>query len=92
MVRAAADEMVRLGLPPTDTLVTNHRALEGQVAYVTIREREGGPQFGFFLLPYPTMFDIDYVRPEDRDDCRLLLETLAAELPEYDIITEDLDD
>lgn len=92
MVRAAADEMVGLGLPATDTLVANHRALEGRVAYVTVRERVGGPQFGFFLLPRPTLLDIDYERPEDRAACRPLLEALAAELAEYDILTEDLGD
>jgi hypothetical protein len=92
MVRAAAAEMVALGLPAADTLVTNHRALEGRVAYVTVREQEGGPQFGFLLLPHPRLFCIDYERPAERDASRSLLEALAAELTEYDIRSEDLDD
>lgn len=89
-IQAAADEMVTLGLPPTDTLVVNHRALVGQVAHVTVREKVGGPQFGFFVLPQPTVIDIEYDQPEHRELCRPLLEELCATLAEYDLQTDDL--
>lgn len=92
IVRAAADEMVALGLPSTDTIVANHLALEGRVAYVTVRELDVGPRLGFFLFPCPSMLEIEYERPTDRDANRPLLEALAAELAEYDIVSEDLDD
>ena len=89
LVRAAADGLVRLGLPPTDSLVQDQRSLAGRVAYVTVREREGGPRFGFFLYPHPTVIDIDYDRPEDRAACRPLLEALAAAI-DYDVVSDDL--
>ncbi len=68
------------------------RALEGRVAYVTIREETGGPHFDFFLFERPTSIDIEYEHEEDREACRPLLEALAAELAEYDIVTEDIED
>jgi hypothetical protein len=66
--------------------------LVGRVAYVTIREEVGGPQFDFFLDDCPTSITIEYERPEDREACRPLLEELAVALAEYDIVTEDVED
>jgi hypothetical protein len=90
IIREGVDRLAEL-MSPTDTIVDHHRALIGRVAYVTIRVGAGRPQFGFLLYPHPTVIEIDYERPEDRDACRPLLEALAAEL-EYDIESEDLED
>jgi len=90
--RIVREHAVRLAEVSAHAVVLDDwRALEGRVAYITIREGVGGPQFGFFLKPQTTMFEIDYERPEDRDDCRPLLEALAEAL-EYDILTEDIVD
>ncbi|MBM3983435.1 MAG: hypothetical protein FJ304_24835 [Planctomycetes bacterium] len=91
VIRAEADNLARL-MNPTDRLVELHRQAVGRVAYVTIRDATGGPQFGFLLRPRPTMIEIEYERPGDRQVCRPLLESLAVALAEYDILTEDLDD
>lgn len=91
--RMVRDHAVRLAeLDAHEVVLNGWRALEGHVAYVTIRNEEGGPQLGFFLLDTPTSIEIDYERPEDRDACRPLLEELAAALAEYNIVTEDLED
>jgi len=81
---------------PTSDLVELHRNMIGHVAYVTIREEVGGPQFHFFLRQCPTSIDIEYEREEDEEEreeerkvCRDLLEKLAAALPEYDLVSED---
>lgn len=91
-IRAEADNLVELGMSPTSDLVELHRKLVGRVAYVTIRAEVGGPQFDFFLHDCPTSITIEYARPEDRKDCRPLLEELAATLAEYDLVTEDIED
>ena len=91
-VLAEADNLVDLGMSPASELVALHRKSVGRVAYVTIREEVGGPQFDFFLDDCPAIIAIEYQRPEDRNDCRPLLEELAAALAEYDIVTEDIED
>ena len=91
MVREQADELAKY-MSQTDTIVANHRALVGHVAYVTVQEAASGPQIDFLLFPRPTVIDVDYERPEDRDACRPLLEALAAERAEYDLMSEDLED
>ena len=70
-------------------VLDNHRAMLGQTAYVTVWEAVDGPQFGFFLNSHPTMVDIDYEHPEDRDASRPLFEALATAL-DWDILTEDV--
>jgi hypothetical protein len=87
-VIAETDKLAELA-SPTSILVELHRKMIGRVAYVTIRGEAGGPQFEFFLTDTPTSIDIEYERDEDRDICRPLLEALAAELPEYDLVSED---
>jgi hypothetical protein len=90
--RIVRESVVRLIEVSAHTVVLDDwRAMEGRVAYVTIREAVGGPQFGFFVMSQTTLFEIDYDRPEDRDACRPLLEALATAL-EYDIVTEDVTD
>jgi hypothetical protein len=86
---AEADNLVELGISPTSVLVEQHRKMVGRVAYVTIREEAGGPQFDFFLTDCPTSIDIEYEQQEDREVGRPLLEALAAELAEYDLVSED---
>lgn len=88
-VLAEADNLVELGVSPTSVLVELHRNMIGRVAYVTICEEASGPRFGFFLTDSPTLIDIDYAHEEDREVCRPLLEALAAELPEYELVSED---
>jgi hypothetical protein len=91
MIREQADELASY-MSGTDFLVTRHRAMVGRVAYVNLRERDEGPEFGFFLYPEPTVIDIDYQEEEERDICRPLLKALQKTLPEYDFVTEELDD
>lgn len=96
--RERGDRMVRdhgahlAELSAHDVVLNDWRALEGRVAYVTIREDVTGPQFEFFLTDTPTTIDIDYEQPEDRDRCRPLLEALATALPEYDLVSIDPDE
>jgi hypothetical protein len=90
-VRAGADNLAALKGSPTDPSVERHLALVGPVAHVTIRDAVGGPQFGFFLIPNPTVIHIEYERPQDREACRPLLEALVAELADYYHTTQDLD-
>ena len=89
MVRDHADRLDDLSAH--SVVLDDCRAIEGRVAYVIIRGEEGGPGFAFFILPDPGLIEIDYERPEDRAECRPLLQALAEAL-EYDIVTEDLDD
>jgi hypothetical protein len=91
IIQEGADRLAELS-SPTAGFAEDHRRLLGRVAYVTVREEQEGPQFGFLLYPHPTVIDIDYERPEDRDAGRPLLEALASELAEYDIVSEDPDD
>ncbi|MFO0938762.1 MAG: hypothetical protein U0798_19845 [Gemmataceae bacterium] len=87
------DQTVRLiELSAPDVVLKDWRSHEGRVAYVTIRGKSDGPQFEFFLFPNPNIIEIVYKRPEDRDACRPLLEELAEVLPEFDIMSEDLED
>lgn len=87
-VIAEVDQMKEL-YGPTSHLVELHRKMIGKVAYVTVREEAGGPQFHFFLRQCPTSIGIDYDQEEDREVCRSLLEALAAALTEYDLVSED---
>lgn len=88
--RMVRDHAVELSELSAHSVVLNGwRALEGRVAYVTVREEAGGPQFDFFLTDRPTSIDIEYAQEEDRAICRPLLEALAAELAEYDLVSED---
>ena len=89
-VREHGDRLAKLHAH--QVVLDGWQALTSRVAYVTIREEVGGPQFDFFLLDTPTSIDIEYERPEDREVCRPLLEELAAELAEYVIVTEDIVD
>lgn len=87
IVREQLARLIELSAHPV--ILEDWRTCEGRVAYVTIRKEVGGPQFGFFVMPQTTMFEIEYARAEDRDACRPLLEVLAEAL-EYDILTEDV--
>lgn len=89
MVREAIIKLVEVSAHTV--ILDDWRAMEGRVAYVTIRDQVDGLQFGFFVMTQTTTFEIDYERPEDRDACRPLLDALADAL-EYDIITEDVAD
>ena len=77
--RERGDQFVRDGtarlaeVSAHDVVLNDWRALEGRVAYVTIRGEAGGPQFEFFLTPNPSLIEIEYERPENRDACRPLL-------------------
>ena len=63
--RIVRENVVRLVEVSAHAVVLNSwRAMEGQVAYVTIREAVGGPQFGFFMGTQTTIFEIDYERAE----------------------------
>ncbi len=87
---AEADNLAELAGP--SHLVELHRKMVGRVAYVTICDEASGPRFGFILRDTPFSIEIEYERLEDREVCRPLLEALAAELAEYDIVTEDIED
>jgi hypothetical protein len=93
--RARADQKVRdhlidlEGLSAHTVILESWRALEGRVAYVTVREVADGPHFEFFITDQPSSIDIDYEYEDDREVCRPLLEDLAAALPEYDLVSED---
>ena len=93
--RERADQKVRdhiaelIRLDAHTVVLEDWKAMEGHVAYVTIREDTNGPRFHFFLTERPTSFDIDYDREEDRDVCRPLLEALEEALGEYELVSED---
>lgn len=89
MVREHGERLSRLSAP--EVVLDSWQKLLGQVAYVTIREEENGPGFGFFLDPRPTLIEIVYEQPGERETCRPLLESLAEQIG-YDIQTEDLPD
>ena len=86
IVRERLARLVELSAHPV--ILNDCRALEGRVAYVTIRTEVGGPQFGFFVMTQTTVFEIEYEQAEDRNACRPLIEALAEAL-EYDIVTEE---
>lgn len=96
--RERGDQMVRdhladlISLDAHTVVLENWKAMEGHVAYVTIRKNVDGPQFHFFLTERPTSFDIEYDREEDRDIGRPLLESLVEALGEYDLVTDDPDE
>lgn len=96
--RERGDQMVRdhtvelTKLDAHTVVLENWKAMEGHVAYVTIREDADGPRFHFFLTESPTSLEIDYDREEDRDICRPLLEALEEALGEYEIYSEDPDE
>jgi hypothetical protein len=89
-VREHRDRLAEVGA--AQVILDDWRAMEGRVAYITIRDRVGGPQFEFLIRARPTSLEIEYERPEDREVCRPLLEALAATLAEYDIQSEDIVD
>ncbi len=90
MVRDHTDELI--ALDAHTVVLESWKAMEGHVAYVTIREDTVGPRFHFFLTERPTSFDIDYDREEDREVCRPLLEALEEALGEYELVSEDPDE
>lgn len=96
--RERGDRMVRdhsadlISLDAHAVVLENWKAMEGHVAYVTIRENADGPRIHFFLTERPTSFDIEYDREEDRDNCRPLLDSLVETLGEYDLVTDDPDE
>lgn len=89
MVKEHGERLAGLSAP--EVVLDSWRKLVGQVAYVTVRDEENGPGFGFFLYPRPTVIEIGYEHPGDRETCRPLLESLAEQIG-YDILTEDLPD
>jgi hypothetical protein len=91
IVREGADSLAALHGSPTDPAVERRLALVGRIAHVTIRDAVGGPQFGFFLFPQPTVIRIEYERPQDRQACRPLLKALVAELADYLHMNQSLD-
>ncbi|WP_439627447.1 hypothetical protein [Gemmata sp.] len=89
MVREQAGQLATY-MSRADTIVTNHLAMLGRVAYVTVRG--DGLQVGFFLFPRPTIIDFEYEPPENRAACRSLIEAVAEALPEYHLVSEELED
>ncbi|MBL8866076.1 MAG: hypothetical protein JNK93_11005 [Planctomycetia bacterium] len=87
MVRDHLAELIRLDAHTV--VLEDWKAMEGHVAYVTIREDAAGPRFHFFLTERPTSIEIEYDREEDRDLCRPLLEALADALGEYALESDD---
>ena len=66
-----------LALPAPEVILLSHRSFFGRTAFVTLADDEAGEWRIRFLLQPCCEIRVEYGSPEQREDCRPMLEKLA---------------